>query len=157
MSRAFVKESDSDTPEDLPERPVSTQPNFVTARGLRLIEATLQQLDRDRAAAKTADDATTLARINRDLRYWQQRKATAQLVINDASTKVRFGATVTLQLTDASSLTFTLVGEDEADPAHGLISWASPIGQSLLGHEVGDEVDLPGRRAEVMAIARVSA
>ena len=38
MSRAFVKEQD-DVPEDLPERPVSANPNIVTERGLNLIEA----------------------------------------------------------------------------------------------------------------------
>jgi transcription elongation GreA/GreB family factor len=154
MSRAFVKEADSDTPEELPERPISAHPNFVTARGLHLIDTTLQQLESDREAAKAADDTSALARINRDLRYWQQRKASAQLVAIDAApSKVRFGMTVTLKVADGSERRFTLVGEDEADPAHGLISFASPVAQSLLGHEVGDEVDLHGVSAEIIAIA----
>ena len=38
MSRAFVREDDG-SPEVLPEIPVSSAPNLVTARGLRLIEA----------------------------------------------------------------------------------------------------------------------
>jgi hypothetical protein len=36
-----------------------------------------------------------------------------------------------------------------ADPAHGLISWISPIAQALIGHSVGDEVSLQGQRAEI--------
>ena len=81
MSRAFVKEQDgADVPEDFPERPVSAHPNFVTARGLRLIEAHVHELEQQRERARHDDeDKTVLATIERELRYWQQRKATARL------------------------------------------------------------------------------
>jgi transcription elongation GreA/GreB family factor len=59
---------------------------------------------------------------------------------------------VTLHFEDGAERSYTLVGEDEADPAHGSISWISPIAQALLGRELGDEVDLQGQRAEIAAL-----
>ena len=56
---------------------------------------------------------------------------------------------VTLQYEDGAERSYTLVGEDEADPAQGLISWISPIAQALIGASVGDEVTLQGQRAEI--------
>ena len=45
MSRAFTKESDNETPQPMPERPVSRGPNPVTPRGARLIEEALREID----------------------------------------------------------------------------------------------------------------
>ena len=64
MSRAFVKEQDgSDIPEDVPERPVSEHPNFVTKPGLQLIEQQIRELQSAREAVKQRDDATALAHL----------------------------------------------------------------------------------------------
>jgi len=152
MSRAFVKEMDGiDVPEDFPERPVSSQPNFVTARGLQQIETQIRQLEQEREQAKQADDKPLLARVDRDLRYWLQRKASARRVDPESPpVKVRFGMRVTLRYPDDKQRKFVLVGEDEADPAAGLISWASPVGQKLLGNEIGEEIDLQGQRVEIV-------
>lgn len=142
-----------DVPEDFPERPVSARPNFVTARGLQLIEAQVRDLEREREQAKLEDDKLALARIDRDLRYWQQRKSSARLTEPETPpVKVRFGMRVALHEDDGNERRFVLVGEDEADPATGLISWASPVGQLLLGNEVGDEIQLQGKRAEIVRI-----
>jgi transcription elongation GreA/GreB family factor len=156
MSRAFVREHDgSDIPEDFPERPVSPHTNFVTTRGLEQIETRLKALEGERAAAKEAEaDTTTLAPIERDLRYWQQRKASARVVTPEANPeRVRFGVRVALQEGDGSESSFTLVGEDEADPAAGLISYISPLAQALLGKEVGDQIALGSRRAEIVRLS----
>jgi transcription elongation GreA/GreB family factor len=151
MSRAFVRETDgAEVPQDLPERPVSTHPNFVTARGLQQIESRIRELEAAREAPKRSEDKDALARLDRDLRYWQQRKATAKLVEPEGEPKkVRFGVRVTLQYEDGTERSFTLVGEDEADPAQGRISWISPIAQVLIGTSVGDELSLQGRQAEI--------
>jgi len=152
MSRAFVRENNDggEVPQDLPERPVSSHPNFVTARGLQHIECRIHELEAAREAPKRSEDKDALARIDRDLRYWQQRKATAKLVETDTEpVKVRFGVRVSLQYEDGTQRRFTLVGEDEADPAQGLISWMSPIAQVLIGTSVGDEVTLQSQRAEI--------
>jgi transcription elongation GreA/GreB family factor len=155
MSRAFDREHDgSDIPEDFPERPVSPHPNFVTTRGLEQIESRLKALEGQRAAAKDAEDTATLPRIERDLRYWQQRKASARVVTPESNPeRVRFGVCVALLEGDGTQRSFTLVGEDEADPAVGLISYISPLAQALLGKEVGDEIALSGRRAEILRLS----
>lgn len=154
MSRAFIKELDGvDVPEDLPERPISPHPNFVTVRGLQLIESQVRELEQAREQAKRDDDKLALARIDRDLRYWQQRKSSAKLTEPESPpSKIRFGMRVTLRDADDNERTFLLVGEDEADPAAGLISWASPVGQKLLGNEIGDEIDLQDKRVEIVAV-----
>jgi transcription elongation GreA/GreB family factor len=154
MSRAFVRENDgAEVPQDLPERPVSTHPNFVTARGLQQIEEHIDELEAAREGPKRSEDKDALARIDRDLRYWQQRKSSAKLVEPDAApTKVRFGVRVTLRFAEGAERSYTLVGEDEADPAHGSISWISPIAQALIGRELGDEVNVQGQLAEITAL-----
>ena len=85
MSRAFVRENDggAEVPQDVPERPVSSHPNFVTARGLQQIERQIDELEAAREVPKRSEDKDALARIDRDLRYWLQRKATAKLVEPD--------------------------------------------------------------------------
>jgi len=132
MSRAFVRESDAD-PAALPDRAVSTHPNFVTPRGLAAIEARVRELEGERQAARDSGDAAARARVERELRYWSARRASARVVGPAASAeRVRFGMRVTLRLGGDSTQTFQLVGEDEADAAHGLLSWIAPLAQSLL-------------------------
>ena len=149
MSRAFVRESDQ--PEPLPDRAVSEHPNLVTPAGLRLIEARLRELEDARAASRTEDDPAELARISRDLRYWTQRRATARVIEAAPNPEVvRFGVTATLRFEDGREQAFQLVGEDEADPAHGLVSWTSPLAQTLLGRGRGDDVTALGEQAEIV-------
>jgi len=70
--------------------------------------------------------------------------------------QVRFGATVELADEDDARRTVTIVGDDEANAASGLIGWSAPIARALVGARIGDEriVSLPaGDKAyEVMAI-----
>ena len=151
MSRAFVRESDGD-PGALPERAVSTHPNFVTPRGLAAIEARVRELEEERQAARDSGDTAARARVERDLRYWSARRASARLVgPAPAADRVRFGMRVTLQL-GGSTQTFQLVGEDEADAAHGLLSWVAPLAQSLLGKAAGDSVPFQGGEALIVSI-----
>ena len=118
MSSAFVKEADgNDVVENLPERPVSANPNFVTAEGLATIEAELERVHREHAQAQAANDRATLARTARDLRYWTSRRTTAQVIAPPiAGGDVQFGSTVTIERDDGRRQTFRIVGEDEADP-----------------------------------------
>ena len=65
----------------------------------------------------------------------------------DAGGKVVFGATVELEDEDSGdTVTYQIVGEDEADLKHGLINISSPIARALIGKEQGDtaEVQAPG-------------
>lgn len=152
MSRAFVRESDGDR-EALPERPISPHPNFVTPRGLKAIEARLRELEAERLAAREAGDAETRARVERDLRYFSARRASARLVEPAASPeRVRFGVLVTLELEGAARQKFRLVGEDEADAAQGLLSWVAPLARALIGKAAGDSVPFQGGEALIVSI-----
>src|SRR6186997_1691996 len=107
MSRAFVKEDSAEAFEDLPERPISEHPNYVTPQGLALIEAELARLSQQHASAVAASDRPLQARAARDLRYWGARRATAQLIPPpDNCDEVRFGCTVTLGRDDGRQQTF---------------------------------------------------
>ena len=154
MSRAFVKETD-DAGEPLPELAISAQPNFVTPAGLAQIEARVAVLEGELRAARAAGDKSLQKRVERDLRYWTQRRASARVVPPAAVAPdvVRFGVRVTLRFGDGEERTFKLVGEDEADPAGGLVSWAAPLGRALAGMSPGDEVAVAGRTAEIVALS----
>jgi transcription elongation GreA/GreB family factor len=152
MSRAFVRESDQET-ETLPERLISPHPNLVTPAGMRHIDAQIRDLESARKAARSEADRSTLARIARDLRYWNQRRATARVVETAAAPDAaRFGVQVTLELEDGTQRKFRIVGEDEADPARGLVSWVSPLGEALLGARLGETVRFQDRNAEIVGL-----
>ena len=153
MSRAFVKNLE-DTVDELPDRPISPHPNLVTAEGLARIETEVARLQQEHAAAHAANDRPALARAARDLRYWTARRASAQLVPAPSNLgKVHFGATVTIVRDDGRRQTFYIVGEDEADPAHGTLSHVSPLARALFGKQVGDTVVVAKSQAEIVEIA----
>jgi len=147
MSRAFVKELDGDQPgEDLPERPQSPHPQYVTPHGLCLLNAELQQLRARRtellALGEDMAAATQLRQVERDLRYIEHCVQNA--IVVDAARQphadVRFGASVALLDEDANTHRFAIVGEHEACASKGQISWVSPLARSLIGRRVGDVV-----------------
>jgi transcription elongation GreA/GreB family factor len=152
MSRAFVKEVEPEI-NDLPDRPISAHPNLVTAEGLAAIERTLSRFEAASKAAVAKNDRTAIAATQRELRYWTARRSSAQVV--DAAvdkSKVQFGATVTVQRDDGRAQTFHIVGEDEAEPAKGSISYVSPLARAVLGGKVGDTVEVPGGDATITGI-----
>lgn len=73
-----------------------------------------------------------------------ETKISLSEVIDPATMKgdrVVFGATVVLEDGETGDeVTYTIVGEDEADAKHGRISITSPLARALIGKEVGDEV-----------------
>ncbi|HWE45063.1 MAG TPA: transcription elongation factor GreA [Caulobacteraceae bacterium] len=158
MSVAFTKETDVEAhAADLPDRPISHHPNLVTAEGLTALEAelaTAQGAYTDARAGDVQQDRTALARAVRDLRYWQARRASAQLTQRDPSKSgVQFGDRVAIEREDGRAQTFRIVGEDEADPKAGSISWVSPLAQALLGKSAGDVVTVAGAEVELTAIS----
>ena len=153
MSRAFVKEQDTDTLDDLPDRPISEHPNDVTETGLAQIERALASAGEAYADAQAAADRAALAEASRDLRYWTVRRATARVVPAPSdSSEVRFGASVTILRDDGREQTFRIVGEDEADPAQGSISHASPLARAMFGKRVGEVVAAGAGEAEIVSI-----
>ena len=152
MNKAFVKEDDDNAAEWLPDRAVSPHPNLVTAEGFALIGKMIAKLNEEHASAKAADDEHALARIIRDLRYWNGRLATAQLTEPPPGGTVQFGARVKFRRPDGSTQAYRIVGIDEADPAQGSLSYISPVAQALLGREVGDEIQFGSTRAEIIEV-----
>jgi len=154
MSRAFVRESEGgEAFEDLPERTLSPH-HLVTPSGLAQMEAEIERLERRLEEAKVSNDKVEMTRLWRDLRYWSARRVTAEIVPPPTdTTHVRFGARVTIEREDGRQQTYRIVGEDEADPAKGSISYVSPLAQALMGKEVGDVIPLGASQAEIIAIA----
>jgi transcription elongation GreA/GreB family factor len=154
MSSAFVKEEEGgEAFEDLPDRPISPHTNFVTPDGLAQIEAYLTRLHDEHAAAQAEGDKIALAKTSRDLRYWTARRASAQIVHPpEDKSEVHFGTTVTIEREDGRRQTYRIVGEDEADPAKGTISYVSPLAKALTGKRTGDVVRAGTSDAEIVAI-----
>ena len=151
MSKAFTKEDGIDVPELVPARAPLPEGviNYVTTRGLALLEAEQQQLHSAlhalsqqslSEADKRLQQASLQARLSDlDLRLQRAQWVDSQRQPQD---KVHFGACVN-SLTDADEQKhYQIVGVDEADAASGRISFLSPLARALLGLEVGDVVEL---------------
>ena len=151
MSVAFRRESDEEHLEPRFELPIPPGPNLVTERGLALIGERIAALEAGNAAA--ADEAARAA-VQRDLRYWTARQLSAELAPLPAGDKVEFGVTVKIRLRGTEK-TFRIVGDDEADPAAGLLSFNAPLARAMLGAEPGDLLPFAGEEdaIEIVAIA----
>ncbi|WP_224701484.1 transcription elongation factor GreA [Devosia aquimaris] len=159
MSVAFTKEDSAETASEtlLPDRPISDAPNLVTPEGMTALE---QQRDAARAAY---DAAMLIEDVNerrrqaanplRDLRYFAERVRTAQLVpASESPGEVAFGSTVTFERDDDRRQSYRIVGEDEADPKAGTISYVSPIARALIGKAVGEVVSVGAMELEIVAV-----
>ena len=160
MSVAFTKEESAETASEtlLPDRPISANPNLVTERGLRALELQLRDAREAYEAAQKIEDVNERRRLSaiplRDARYFSERLRTAQLVPDPVSTDVvAFGSTVTFSRADGRVQKFRIVGEDEADPKAGSVSFASPVAKSLLGKTVGEIVGSGNQELEIVAIS----
>lgn len=156
MSRAFVKDAeDQQTGDTLPDLPISTHPNYVTASGLAQLEARRAAAQAERATLTAAGgdlaNASHIARLGQEIRYLDARIASALPV--DPKTvdqsEVHVGARVTVRDAQGQSQDYRIVGEDQADADAGLISWVSPIAKALMGARVGDHVVWKRPRGDV--------
>lgn len=162
MSVAFVKEESAEAASEtiLPDRPISIHPNLVTQEGLARLNKELAEAQAQAAleAVNGIDDINERRRQAavplRDARYFAERVRTAQLVpAPDTNEVVAFGHRVTYEREDGRRQSFRIVGEDEADPATGSISYVSPVAAALMGKVVGDVVALGEHELEILAIA----
>jgi transcription elongation GreA/GreB family factor len=159
VSVAFTKEDSAETAAEtmLPEKPVPTGPNLVTANGLAALERQLAEATAAYEAALAIEDINERRRHSanpwRDLRYLTERLRTAQLVsppqTNDT---VAFGSRITIERDDGRRQTFTIVGEDEADPKAGTLSFASPLARALMVKGVGDTAMVGEAEVEIVGI-----
>lgn len=150
MSRGFVKEDDLEhAGTDIPERPISAYPNYVTATGYKQLQAQATSLEQTILKLKAKKDdpqaQQQLAIANRDLRYVAARLDSALQTKPDAASSeapenIVFGATVTVVDENGDVHTYQIVGEDEADIKLNKVSWTSPVASALIGQKVGDSV-----------------
>jgi transcription elongation GreA/GreB family factor len=162
MSRAFVKEDDAGAPEEKVDLPVSAHPNFVTPAGLKMLRDKVAEYEAERAELKEHDSELAsqshLPRVEQELRYWEERLRTAIPVdlAKQPRDRVAFGARVTVADEDDNRKDYTIVGEDEAEPQNGKVSYVSPLARALDGAQVGDVITWKrpagDQELEVMAI-----
>lgn len=84
-----------------------------------------------------------LREIDGRVRFLAKRLEALTIVQPDSERqagRVYFGAWVTLEDESGEIVRYRIVGPDESDAERGEISMDSPVGKSLLGREVGDEV-----------------
>jgi transcription elongation GreA/GreB family factor len=160
LSVAFTKEDSAETASEtlLPDRPVSPHPNLVTETGLKALEFQLEQAREAYETAQKIEDVNERRRQAaiplRDIRYFAARVRTAQVIADPLSIEtVAFGGIVTFRREDGRVQTYRIVGEDEADPKSGSISFVSPVARLLMNKAVGDEVGASGQELEIMSIA----
>ena len=147
MSRAFVKENDLEhAGTDLPERPQSEHPNYVTPSGLAQLHQKAAQLEEEHLRLSPLKEdpiaRQQMAVIERDLRYIQGRLERA-IPVNPAEQQqdvILFGAIVEVEDEEGATHVFEIVGEDEADIHNNKVSWVSPLARALIGQKVGDSV-----------------
>jgi transcription elongation GreA/GreB family factor len=152
MSVAFRRESDEEHLEPKFELPIPVGPNLVTARGAALIETRIAALEQALNAATEAADTEAATAIRRDLRYWHTRRTTAVPTEPPRNGSVGFGSTVELTLA-GKKRTITLVGDDEAEPAAGLIAYSAPLARAVIGGEPGDILPFNGTDDAIEIVA----
>jgi transcription elongation GreA/GreB family factor len=160
VSVAFTKEESAETASEtlLPDRVISPHPNLATVTGLKALERQPQEARQAYEAAQKTDDVNERRRLSavplRDIRYLTERVRTAQLVPDPTSVaSVAFGSTVTFSRADGRVQKYRIVGEDEAEPKAGSISYVSPVARSLMGKSVGDVVGSGAHELEIVAIS----
>ena len=149
MSVAFRRESDDEHMEPKFEIPLPPGPNWVTARGMRMTRETVAELE---AVDMTAMDEEAAKKHKRLLRYWRTRLATAELRPTATGDAVAFGCRVTYRL-NGRDKTIAIVGDDEADPADGRISFSAPLARAMMDAEMGEAVDFAGKDGAIEIVA----
>jgi transcription elongation GreA/GreB family factor len=154
-----MKEESAETASEtqLPDREISPHPNLVTETGLKALERQLLEARDAYEATNAIEDVNERRRQAaiplRDARYFAQRVSTAQLMPSPTSFEVvAFGSTVTFERDDGRVQTYRIVGEDEADPKAGSISFVSPVARGLMGKLVGDVISVGDQELEIIAI-----
>jgi transcription elongation GreA/GreB family factor len=152
VSRAFVRETDSGT-TGLPDRPLSPHRNLVTEAGLADIEAALDRFEAAHRAAADQGDREAAAMALREVRYWRARRASAEVVKpSEGKGKAAFGMTVTVRRDDGREQSFKIVGEDEADPSRGTVSYVSPLARAVLAHGPGETIMIANSEAVILDV-----
>lgn len=147
---------------------VFDKPIYVTRKGLAELEEELvylrtvkrpETIEEMQEAKGDGDwmDQTEYMLVEEELAFLDGRIQELQHMIDHAQiiepgnedNIVNIGETVTIQTDEGETEQYTIVGVAEANPAKGLISNESPLGQALLGHNVGDEIIVHAPAGEI--------
>jgi transcription elongation factor GreA len=82
-----------------------------------------------------------LSQIDRQIRFYKNLIKYGKIIVLENYNFVQIGHFVTLE-NDNKTKTYQIVGEYEADPGNNKISYKSPIGHNLMGHKIGEKVDI---------------
>ncbi len=153
MSVAFRRDGDDEHLEPKFEIPIPPGPNLVTPRGKALIDQQVSELTAAIAALLTEGaEQSRIDAARRDLRYWQTRQITAEVVPMPSGETVEIGTEVTFAL-NGKQRTLAITGDDEADPAAGRIAFSAPLARAMLGAEAGEVLEFAGREDAISIIA----
>jgi transcription elongation GreA/GreB family factor len=159
MSVAFTREESAETAAEveLPDRPISPHPNLVTASGLEALASAMAECRAAYNAAQQIEDVSerrrAVAIASREMRYFVDRLRSAQIVPPPADfSAAGFGHRLTFERADGRRQVFRIVGEDEADPRNGSISYVSPVARGLIGKAAGDVVLVGDHEIEILYI-----
>jgi len=158
MSRGFVKEDDQEEIPIVPQRAFLPDgvSNFVTPAGMEQLLAEKQTLISEKESLTGASEhekRITLNYINAKLQLLNNRIAEARVVDlkEQPQNEIRFGATVTLKNESSGKIQiFQITGVDEANIAHGKISFISPLAKALINKRAGDKIALKRDREEIL-------
>ncbi|HEX4694693.1 GreA/GreB family elongation factor [Sphingomonas sp.] len=148
MSVAFRRDSDEEHKEPRFELPIPAGPNLVTENSPALIDARIAALE----AEATHADEPRRSEIARSLRYWHTRRVTAIVAPPPPADAIAFGSRVRIAM-DGTERDIRIVGDDEAEPAAGLIAFSAPLARALIGAGEDDVVSLPGKPDAVEVVA----
>lgn len=159
MSVAFTREESAETAAEveLPDRPISPHANLVTPSGLKALDKAMAEGRTAYDVAQQIEDVNerrrATAAASRDVRYFADRLRSAQVIPPPAVVDVvAFGHRVTFRRDDGRRQDFRIVGEDEANPRNGSMSYVSPVARALIGKAVVDVVVVGDHEIEVLAI-----
>jgi transcription elongation factor GreB len=143
--------------------------HYITLEGANKLRAELDHLwtvERPRVTQEVADAAAQgdrsenaeyiygkrrLREIDRRVRFLSKRLDDI-VVVNEPpadTTRVFFGAWVTLEDDDGSEVTYRIVGPDESSVERGFISMDAPVAKAVLGKREGDEVTVRRPKGDI--------
>ncbi|WP_417602510.1 GreA/GreB family elongation factor [Owenweeksia hongkongensis] len=161
MSRGFVKEEDQEEAPFIPPRAAlpAGQTNYVTERGMSLLEEEKATLEQQRSSNKQENETErrrTNMEIDGKIRLLNERLSSARIIAMSEQPKdeVRFGATVKYRINNRE-FTITIVGVDEADVKEGRVAFVAPLIKAMSGKKVGEELrfDMGGKQVPVKILA----
>ncbi len=141
---------------------------YITAEGEKILKEELHQLwkvERPKVTQSVSEAAALgdrsenaeyiygkkrLREIDRRVRYLSKRleEVTVVSAAPDDTSKIYFGAFVSLEEDDGTEVRYRLVGPDEIDPQKGYISIDSPLGKQLLGKSIDAELSIESPTGE---------